>query len=264
MKKIVSIIVFVGIYANTCFSFDGTPVNGREIQQKVHDRYTGDDITGHTTMQLVSKTGQVRLRRFDRYVKDYNKKKKILIRVHWPPDIERTGFLVWENPEGADTQFLYLPAMKKTRRIATQDQDQSFLGSDFTLYDMGNIIVDDYTYSDVSTKLLDQRECYYYVCTAAPEKNPIYSKIETWTDKEYYIRTKMVYYDRKGNPLKTFYAKETKLTQDIWTPYYLFIENLQDGHKTEYRMSDIIYNSGHTDEMFTLTTLETCGEADGS
>jgi hypothetical protein len=234
--------------------------NGRDVQLAVKNRYLGDDLIGYTEMKLISKSGHVRIRKFIRYVKDYNKVKKILIRVYAPADIKRTGFLVWEDPDGPDTQFLYLPAMKKIRRIASQNQDQRFLGSDFTFYDMGEVSIDDYTYSDTKTVILDGKECWYYEAFAKPGGHAIYGKMEIWTEKKTLVRIKIMFYDKSDRPLKLFFSKEIRLVQDIWTPHYLHMENLQDGHTTEYRMRNITYNVGHSDQLFSLINLETGGD----
>lgn len=230
--------------------------NGREVQLQVKNRYTGDDLRGSAEMFLFSKRGEKRVRKLNRFVKEYNGKKKIIIRITYPMDIRLTAFLVWEE-DGSDTQFLYLPAMKKTRRISTKDRDQSFVGSDFSLYDMGNVEIEDFTYTDTKTDFVDGRECYYYECIAAPNSDAPYGRVQTWTDKEYLIRIKTIIYDRKGKLYKQTRSTDIRLLQDIWTPFLIITENLQDGHKTEFRMSKVEYNVGVPDNLFSLSNLET-------
>ena len=261
MKKIIFVIVFVGVYVNACFPSDGMPVNGREIQQKVHDRYTGNDIRGYSVMYLKNAAGQKRTRKFVRHVKDYDGFKKSLIRLFYPPDINKTAFLVWEN-EGLDTQFLYLPSLKKIRRISTEDRDQSFMGSDFTLYDMGNIEMDEYDYTDATTEMFDGRECWYYECIGIPKKCPVYGRIKTWTDKETLIRITMIYYDMKGNLLKQFKASDMRLVQGIWTTHHFFMENFQDKHTSEIIMKSPEYDTGVSSTFFDLQNMEEAYDMD--
>ena len=236
--------------------------NGREVQMAVKNEYVGDDSLAGVTMILINRSGDKRVRDFDRYMKNYSGLKKILIRIKTPPDIRLTGFLSWENPTGPDTQFLYLPAMKKTRRISSKDTDQSFVGSDFNLYDLGNLKLDDFDYSDTKTEMLDGRECWYYECTAKPGSDAPYSRIQTWTDKEYIIRTKMIYYDKRGRLFKQMTASKMMRDQNIWTPHFIMMENLQDRHKTEFHMKKIDYNVSVPDFIFDATNLETGKDLD--
>ena len=143
--------------------------DGREVQIKVREKYLGDDLAGRGTgFRLTDKNGNVRDRVMNRYVKDYRGSKKYLIRIVSPADIREVGLLTWENKGRDDTRFLYVPALKKTRRVATRDRGQRFIGSDFTYEDLGTVPVDDYTYSATTTVTLLGKECFYYECYAKP------------------------------------------------------------------------------------------------
>ena len=256
-----SLLVFMPAASFSAASFEDIK-SGREVQARVKARYVGDDLYSSTEITLTNRSGAFRNRALNRFTKDYNGLKKTIIRITAPPDIRLTGLLILEEPNSPDLQVLYVPAMKKTRRISTKDRDQSFVGSDFTLYDMGYIEMDDFDYSDTTTEFIDGRECWRYTCALKPGSDAPYGKVEAWVDKEYVIRTKMVYYDKKaGKLLKTFMAKEITLVQGIWTPHYLIMENYPDNHKTEFRMK-VTYNVGVPDELFNMATLEICRDVE--
>ncbi|MBU2103242.1 MAG: outer membrane lipoprotein-sorting protein, partial [Candidatus Omnitrophica bacterium] len=162
--------------------------DGREIQLSVKNQYAGDDQVWRWDMLLTNKTGYARKRSAYRYMKDRGGLRKIMIRFLSPADIRQTGLLTWENTGADDTQFLYLPALKKIRRIATNDKEQTFVGTDFNYEDLENLKVDNYTYSAAGDDMREGKECYFYEATAKPGANTVYSRMRTWTDKESFIR----------------------------------------------------------------------------
>ncbi|MBW2742169.1 MAG: outer membrane lipoprotein-sorting protein, partial [Deltaproteobacteria bacterium] len=119
------------------------PMSGKELAQKVYDRENGDDSTAHMIMKLINKRGHERIRDFTSYSKDYSPLIKQLIRFTSPADIEGTGFLSIEKSEGETDQFLYLPSLRRTRRIVSSQKSNRFVNSDFTYEDMERRPVED-------------------------------------------------------------------------------------------------------------------------
>jgi hypothetical protein len=253
------LIVSMGVYIN----LNAEEIkNGREVQIKVKEQSVGNDHIMKWNMNLINKNGYVRKRVAYRYMKETNGLRKFLVRFLEPADIRKTGLLTWENEGKDDTQFLYLPALKKTRRIATTDKEQSFVGTDFNYEDMGNIKIDDYTYTETRTEFKLGEECYYYECYAEPGANTVYSRMNTWTSKKSFIRIYVEYFDKKGKKNKIGIAKNIKKIDGIWTPLYVSMENLEEKHKTELIVPKVVYNSGLSDELFGLINLKTAARED--
>jgi len=234
--------------------------DGRDVQLKVKTQYIGDDQIWQWDMRLINKSGYVRERSVMRYMKETNGLRKILIRFLSPADIRQTGLLTWENTNADDTQFLYLPALKKTRRIATTDKDQSFVGTDFNYEDLENLKVDNYAYSPAVTEMRDGEECYFYEGYAKAGANTVYSKMRTWTSKKSFIRIYVEYFDKKGKLFKIGTAGDIRLIDNIWTPFYISMENLEERHKTEIITERIVYNPGLSNDLFELLNLETAAK----
>ncbi|MDD5584493.1 MAG: outer membrane lipoprotein-sorting protein [Candidatus Omnitrophica bacterium] len=259
IKKI-SFFFAVIIAGHICLTASGIsqePGDGREIQLKVKNQYAGNDQIWRWDMVLTNKTGYVRKRSAYRYMKDNAGLRKILIRFSSPADIRQTGLLTRENAGADDTQFLYLPALKKIRRIATNDKEQTFVGTDFNYEDLENLKVDNYTYSAARDDAREGKECYFYEATAKPGANTVYSRMRTWTDKESFIRVYVEYFDKKGQLVKIGTAKDIEQIDGIWTPLYISMESLADGHKTEIVTTNVVYNSGLSDELFEQLNLQT-------
>jgi len=241
--------------------------DGREVQIKVREKYLGDDLAGRGTLfRLTDKHGNVRDRVMNRYVKDYNGSKKYMIRICTPADIRKIGLLTWENKGKDDTRFLYVPALKKTRRIATKDRGGRFIGSDFNYEDLGTVPVDDYTYSKTKTVTLNGKECYYYECYAKPGSGAVYKKMKTWTCKETWTRIRIEHFDRHDRLWKVFTSENFELLpageKGVWTPLHLTMKNVQDGHQTEFFMRGITYNNKLSDDLFSQVNLEMLSSED--
>ena len=122
--------------------------NAREIAQRVHDRDNGKSLVQDMTMTLIDKNGKKRVRSIATFEKDFGKDEYKIMFFKSPADVRDTAFLTYDydDPAKDDDQWLYLPALKKVKRIPTSDKSSSFMGSDFSYYDMTKRDVDDFDY----------------------------------------------------------------------------------------------------------------------
>ena len=128
-----------------CVANASTP-SGRGIMLKVKNRPDGDTRYATLSMTLVQKNGSKRERKLSSWAMDVGKDTKKIMFFTYPGDVKGTGFLTWDydNPNKEDDKWLYLPAMKKTRRISGKSSKTDyFMGSDFTYDDMGSRNVDE-------------------------------------------------------------------------------------------------------------------------
>ncbi len=226
-------------------------ITGLEIAQKVYSRNDGRDFYVQMQMTLIDKHGQQRIRTMVMAEKDYGSLRKVFIRFLSPADIKDTTFLAWENKDREDDQFLYLPALRRVRRIVSSKKDNSFVNSDFTYEDMERRKPQ----KDVHTLLREERyqgwDCW--VLQSIPKKNSHsqYGKIISWIVKGIYIPVRMDLYNRKGELIKQFLVHKLKCIQGIWTATDTEMINLKEHHRTRLVVKDIKYNLGLSDEMFT-------------
>lgn len=144
MKRTILTSLAALAFAATAFA-----QTGKEIAQRVKDRPDGDTRKTEMVMKLINKRGSVRERKLISYSIDVGKDKKdrkLMMFFQYPGDVKGTGFLTWDYDEIGkdDDKWLYLPAMKKTRRISGSSAKKDyFMGSDFTYDDMGSRNVDE-------------------------------------------------------------------------------------------------------------------------
>ena len=235
-------------------SVPASALTAREIVQKSVDRAKGKDETSKMTMTIISPNGRKRVRVLTAWVKDTPDGAKTLLRFTEPADIEGTGFLSIEHKGRPDDQWLYLPAMGKSRRIASSEKSKSFLGTDFTYEDLGDWEIDDYEHRLLREEKLDGADCWVIESTSKGKGS--YSKLITWIRKDNYVGVKIEFYDADGELLKVLTTGDIVQIDGIWTVKKLVMKNVQKGSKTILELTDVKYNQGLKDDLFTITNLE--------
>jgi len=144
VKKIVLTGMSLMLLGSTLYGDE----NPREIAQRVHDRDNGKSLVQEMTMTLIDKNGNKRVRSIATFEKDFGKDEHRIMFFKSPADVKDTAFLTYDYDDSSkdDDQWLYLPALKKVKRIPTSDKSSSFMGSDFSYYDMTKRDVDDFDY----------------------------------------------------------------------------------------------------------------------
>ena len=231
-------------------------LTGKELAQLVYDRDIGDDSCAHSVMGLISRRGKKRIRHFITYRKDDGKLLKQLIRFTSPADIEGTGFLSFEREDEATEQFLYLPALRRTRRIVSSQKDHRFVNTDFTYEDMERRRVEDYAHIISGEEKKQGRDCRILESRPKAKAQSQYSLIKSWVAKEIYVPLFVEYYSKKGKLIKQYSVAKLEKIQGIWTEIEVVMIDLNREHRTLIKVKDIKYNSNLPDDTFTRRNLE--------
>jgi hypothetical protein len=231
---------------------------GRDIMLKVDERPDGDTRKSLMKMELINKRGSKRVRTMLSYSKDYGKDNKTIMFFQQPADVKGTGFLTWDYKDESktDDRWLYLPAMKKTRRISgTSAKKAYFMGSDFTYDDMGNSDVDADSHKLLREEMLNGQPCWVIESTAKVNDG-MYSKKVGWIQKDNYMAVKVEYFDMQGSNLKVLEVNEVKKIDGFWAATEMIMTNHQRSHKTIIRLESMAYNIAIDDNVFTVNSLE--------
>ena len=155
-----------------------------------------------------------------------------------------------------DDQWLYLPALKRVKRIASANKSGPFVGSEFAYEDLASQEVDKYTYKWLRDEPLDGRDCF--VIEAYPVyENSGYTKQVVWLDKEIYRAIRIDYYDRKNAELKTLVASDWNQYLDkYWRPGLMDMVNHQTGKSTSLVWSNYQFKTGLSERDFDRNTLK--------
>jgi len=138
-----------------------------------------------------------------------------LINFEWPADVKGTRMLTWSHKTSNDDQWLYLPSLKRVKRINSRSKSGSFMGSEFAYEDLGSQEIEKYRYKWLSDETIDGRK--HWVIERIPtDKKSGYSKQVVWIDQGYNQAVKIDFYDRKGDHLKTFTLSQYKKYDRWW------------------------------------------------
>ncbi len=234
-------------------------MSGREVYEKVHElRSRALDRKTEATMILFDKGGGKRSRALTEYSKKADPEAyKVLVVFKSPPDLKGVGFLIHAHTFAERDLWAYFPAYKRIRRIPSTSQDDSFFGSDFSYDDFGGPPnLDDYKFKILKEELVDGRPCYKVEVT--PKVRRKYSKYIAWVAKDLWVHLKVDYYQDR-TIYRSGVFRDVRIIDDIPTSFWLNVENLQTGHRTELTIESIKYHTDFPDDLFTQRSLERSG-----
>ena len=181
---------------------------------------------------------------------------KSLIIFDRPRDIKGTALLNFAHKTGTDDQWLYLPALKRVKRISSANKSGSFLGSEFAYEDITSQEVEKYTYKWIRDETMAGAEAFVFERVPV-DKNSGYTRQVVWVDKEEYRLLKIDFYDRKGALLKTLTHKGYHMYLDrYWYPDEMFMVNHQNGKSTLLQWTDYKFGNGFEDKDFNKNSLK--------
>jgi hypothetical protein len=234
---------------------------GRDIIQEVKDRPDGDTRSSEMSMKLISKKGKVRERKIISYSIDLGKDKKdrkTLMFFQYPGDVKGTGFLTWDYDEIGkdDDKWLYLPAMKKTRRISGSSAKKDyFMGTDFTYDDMGSRNVDEDDHKLLRKETVEGHKCWV-VESISKDSRDIYSKKISWIRQDCLVSLRVEYYDKLGKLHRKLKLSDIEKVDGFWMAKKMHMTNIQTDHQTIISIENPKYNIAIDENSFTVAKLE--------
>ncbi len=244
MKTITVKLIAIAVLIAAAFSANAQ-MTGREIVKKAYNRPTGEDQTSTLTMTLTNKSGQTRVRKIKQYTKDFGDVEKSIMFFMTPADVKNTSFMNWSYDDDSkdDDQWIYLPALKKVKRISSDSKSDYFMGSDFTYDDLGDRKLDADVHKLLREETIDGQACYV-VESVSKDEDYMYSKTITWIRKDNFVGLKKEFYDEDDELLKVLKIKEVKKISGIWVITHSEMKNVQNNHKTTIQLKDISINTG--------------------
>ena len=237
---------------------NGYSLTGKEIAQNAHDRDTGDTAHALMQMDLIDKNGEVNSRLVETWrMEDEKDLDKLIMVFHKPASVKDTRFLVVENEGRDDDKWIYLPALKKVRRIDSSEGGNSFMGTDMTYDDMETRKVEEDSHKLLKEETTGSYSCYVIEAVSIDPDNSQYSKRISWIDKNTWVPVKMELYDKKGNLEKVMTADRIEQVQNYWTIINTKMENVQTGHSTVLSMKKLVYDEKLKPELFSVQFLKT-------
>ncbi|MEA1971133.1 MAG: outer membrane lipoprotein-sorting protein [Thermodesulfobacteriota bacterium] len=267
-KKCLTLVLIVFLmlpFATPCASADDP--EARAIMGKVDARDDGDNQISDMEMILIDKKGKERVRKIHTFSKDKGEDTLKLIFFQHPADVKNTSFLTYDydDPDKDDDQWLYLPALRKTKRIASTDKSGSFMGSDLTYSDMTSRNLEDYDYTfyeKFKEKTVNGVKTWV-IWSVARSKDVIektgYEKSLIFVRQDNFFVIRALNWVRDGGYLKYMDVKKLDLIDGIWVATEMHITKKKGGntaHKTILKLSNVKFNQGLEFDMFTVRRME--------
>ncbi len=237
---------------------------GLAIAVESDKRDTGfGDFTANMVMELHNKQGDIskriiRLKTLE-VIGDGDKSMSIF---DAPADVKGTTFLTYSHAIKPDEQWLYLPALKRVKRINSKNKSGPFMGSEFAYEDLASQEIEKYTYKYIRDETLKTSEFPDGIDCFVMERYPAYehsgyTRQLAWINKERYVAEKIEFYDRKNSLLKTLINNGYKqYLEQYWRPDEMFMENHQTGKSTLLVWENYKFKNGMSNKDFSRNSLK--------
>ncbi|XOF35372.1 MAG: outer membrane lipoprotein-sorting protein [Candidatus Electrothrix sp. YB6] len=231
---------------------------GRAIAVEAERRDQGfGDLTAELVMILRNRSGQKSRRELTYKVLEVKGDgDKTLLIFHTPPDVKGTALLSFSHKTGDDDQWLYLPALKRVKRISSRNKSGSFMGSEFSYEDISGQETEKYTYKYLRDETLDGHDCTVVDYYPIDRKNSGYSRQTVWLDKDEYRIRKAEFYDRRNSHLKTLTLTDyEQYLGKYWRAGKLHMVNHQNGKSTVLLYNNYRFQTGLQEKDFHRNSL---------
>jgi hypothetical protein len=220
-------------------------------------------------MVLIDKHKKKRIRQMRTFSKDINKnteQKSVFFLT--PSDVKNTAFLTFDysGNDKDDDQWMYLPALKKTKRIPASDKDGAFMGSDFSYADMTDKNLDDYHFKLLKESVIKRKDDKnpVWIIQSLPKNKAVidetgYTKSILYIRKDNFMLARAKFYLKKANRVKYMDVRKMEKIDGIWVATQTTMTTKygkQTLHKTILSNRDIKINVAIDDEMFSVRKIE--------
>ncbi len=265
IKRIKNTAVCIALLLTSAYVIAETAEQrGLAIAIEADKRDTGfKDFTANMVMELRNRQGDVSTRHIRiktlEVIGDGDKSMSIFDR---PADIKGTAFLTHSHALKADDQWIYLPALKRVKRINSKNKSGPFMGSEFAYEDLASQEVEKYTYKFLRYETIKTREFPDGVDTYVIERFPAYehsgyTRQIVWINKDRYVAEIIEFYDRKNALLKTLTNKGyQQYLGQFWRPSEMFMENHQTEKSTLLKWENYQFKTGLSDKDFRRNSLK--------
>ncbi|MEJ2692184.1 MAG: outer membrane lipoprotein-sorting protein [Candidatus Thiodiazotropha sp.] len=239
----------------------GDSITGRDVVVRYDRQIRASTEKVDLTMNLINKDGKARIRQLISISKTNEEgKQDSLLRFVEPADVRGTSLLTHEHADADDDRWLYLPALRKTRRVAATDDNDNFMGSDFTYEDIDFEELNAFNYKLLKNEIKGGADCYVVEATPSTEKKAKesgYSRRVMWIRKDNYFMIAVDYYNSRNELTKQRIAYDIKLVDgtEKWRPERQVMVNLKTGHKTELKYSNFVIGANVSNRTFSFREL---------
>jgi hypothetical protein len=216
--------------------------------------FGGAIVSAH--VKLIDKGGSERELSFSARSRRYDAPfSKSVVRFTAPADLAGAGFLQVQKRTGDDERYLFLPELKRSRRISGNLRGNSFMGTDFSFADLDRRDLRDSTAKRLPDETIGTFPCFRIDAVPTRSDSP-YSRLELWIRMDNALPLKMKMYDSSNALFKTFTAQEVRRVSGHWYVTKSKMVDHQHGHETQLFIDSIVFSDNVPEDEFTVRNLE--------
>ncbi len=265
MNSLNKFTICLFFFLGTVLTYGQSTKTANSIIEKYQTASAIDDLQSTITYKNISKKGRVQERSLEQFIlqKDASSNTyNFLLKFVSPADISGTSSLTIQHDGKADDQWLYLPALRKAKRISASKKGDRFMGTEMTYEDLSNYLsepMEEYNYELVGEENVMQKDCYKIIATPLAGTKTQYSKRILWIDQATSLQVQSHFYNKKDKLQKVLTAKDIIKISDtnFYKAHFIQIENLLTKNRTEVYYDGFVINKGVNQNIFSKSYIET-------
>lgn len=230
--------------------------SGQEVMENVYNRPSGEDMAADLVMTLTNSRGSTRERSITQFSLDTGEVDKKMMFFLAPADVKDTSFMSWSYDDARDDdQWIYLPALRRVKRISSDSKNDRFMGSDFTYDDLGERHPDEDRHTILREENYKGESCYVVESVPVGDDDA-FSKTVSWIVKEKWIGLQREYYNDKGQIYKTLNIEDFEQIDGYWVITNMIMKDLDRDQSTRIEMENVKFDIGLTDSFFSERQMQ--------
>jgi len=234
--------------------------DAREISKKASDAINLDAMEMVSTLKIISTSGEERVRTLSTATRMFGDVSKMMMKFLEPADVRGTTLLVFDYENKDDDLWIYMPALRKTRRVVSSEKGKNFMGSEFTNADMSKPNLDEFNYKLVGEETIEGKLCWKIESTCKTEiqeEHYGFSKRITFIEKGNYLAYKIEYYDLSGELLRVESINNyKKQSNGSYFAFNMEMKNVQTNRRSVMTIDKFQLGSNLTEAQFTPAMIE--------
>ena len=232
----------------------------KQIAEKATNTIHFDAMEMSMTLKIIDRNGNTRTRKLKNTTKKFGNTIKTKIRFTSPADVAGTTILIYDYENKDDDMWIYIPSLRNTRRIVSNDKGKNFMGSEFSNADMSKPNLNDYNYKLLGTEILDGKTCWKIesvFITRTNERNHGYKKRISYIEQQTHLTYKTDYYGSDDKLFKTMSLSDYKKQPNgKYFAYTLKVENFKNSRKSKMTVDQFKPSSTVSERYFDVNNIQ--------
>lgn len=236
-----------------------TAQDPRDIADRASRAVEFDAMEMATTLKIFDNRGNERVRQVATATRKFGSTTMTMIRFLAPADVQGTAMFIHDHQEGADDMWIYLPSLRRERRIVSSERGKSFMGSEFTNADMARPNLNDFTYKLLGSKTINGIDCW--VVESTPKNEEIaelngFSRQVSYVGKSNFLAHQVEYYDQSNRLHKVMTIGDyRKQGNGKMFAFRMEVQNVQNQRRSLMIVDKFQMGSSLTQAQFTVANM---------